>query len=179
MIYLVRHGEAAASWGDHPDPGLSELGLQQAVAVADELVSRGATSAVTSPMRRCRETSVPFLRAVGIEAPVVPQVSEIVTPEGVGDRVTWLRGFMAGTWAVEGRDHTTWRDDMLKRIGALPDGAVVFTHFVAINAIASTLMQRPETIIFKPGHCSITTLSREGGQLKVQELGSESATRVL
>ena len=30
MIYLVRHGEAAASWGDHPDPGLSELGQKQA-----------------------------------------------------------------------------------------------------------------------------------------------------
>jgi len=29
-IYLVRHGEAAASWGESSDPGLSELGWQQA-----------------------------------------------------------------------------------------------------------------------------------------------------
>ena len=43
MIYLVRHGEAAAGWGDHPDPGLSALGQKQAKAVAVELQKRGAT----------------------------------------------------------------------------------------------------------------------------------------
>ena len=26
-LIFVRHGEAAASWGEHPDPGLSENGI--------------------------------------------------------------------------------------------------------------------------------------------------------
>ena len=29
-IILVRHGEASAKWSVHPDPGLSELGHEQA-----------------------------------------------------------------------------------------------------------------------------------------------------
>ena len=33
-LYLVRHGEAAAAWGDHDDPGLSPLGQAQATDAA-------------------------------------------------------------------------------------------------------------------------------------------------
>ena len=29
-LLLIRHGEASESWGDHPDPGLSENGKAQA-----------------------------------------------------------------------------------------------------------------------------------------------------
>ena len=33
--------------------------------------------------------------------------------------------------------------------------------------------------VFRPGYCSVTSLTRENGQLKVQQLGGESETRVL
>jgi broad specificity phosphatase PhoE len=32
-LLLVRHGEAAESWGNHPDPGLSELGIKQSASL--------------------------------------------------------------------------------------------------------------------------------------------------
>ena len=38
-IYLVRHGEANASWDEDRDPGLSAKGKKQATAVAEELFS--------------------------------------------------------------------------------------------------------------------------------------------
>ena len=38
-IILIRHGEAASSWGDDPDPGLSNLGKSQAEAVKENLES--------------------------------------------------------------------------------------------------------------------------------------------
>jgi len=178
-IFLVRHGEAAASWGDHPDPGLSELGKAQAEAVARDLQALGARQALTSPMQRCRETARPFEQATGMSADVVSEVSEIATPEDVTDRVTWLQGFMAGSWDVEGAAHVDWRARMLDRLRLVPDGTAVFTHFVAINAIVSALQCSSSTVVFRPGHCSVTTLSTTGGVLKLQELGSESATRVL
>ena len=28
-LIFVRHGEASGSWGEHPDPGLSESGVSQ------------------------------------------------------------------------------------------------------------------------------------------------------
>ncbi len=38
-IHLVRHGEAAAGFGTHKDPGLSELGQKQAESVAHLLAT--------------------------------------------------------------------------------------------------------------------------------------------
>ena len=76
MIFLVRHGEAAAGWGDHPDPGLSDLGQAQAHQVASNLADLGATSLISSPMQRCRETASPLAEHLGTSARIEPAVSE-------------------------------------------------------------------------------------------------------
>jgi probable phosphoglycerate mutase len=41
--FLVRHGEAAAHWGEEEDPGLSALGRQQAERAAGELLAQGVS----------------------------------------------------------------------------------------------------------------------------------------
>ncbi|MEO0882860.1 MAG: histidine phosphatase family protein [Pseudomonadota bacterium] len=177
MIFLVRHGEAAASWGDHPDPGLSDLGRDQAERAALELVALGAHHAVTSPMQRCRETYAAFEDLAGVAAPVVQAVSEIETPAGIADRVAWLRGVMAGEWSD---DLLNWRKQAFAAVDALPDGTAVFSHFVAINAIVGEIMSDPRALVFRPNHCSITQLVRgKDGKLTVATLGGEAETRVL
>jgi phosphohistidine phosphatase SixA len=66
-IYMVRHGEAAAGFDPHIDPGLSKLGKDQASATAKELDAMGPMQIVTSSLGRdsrlsgCREYS----KAVG------------------------------------------------------------------------------------------------------------------
>lgn len=179
MIFLIRHGEAAASWGNHPDPGLSELGKSQAEAVSEILGTLGASRVVTSPMQRCRETAAPFEARLGQRGEVVPAVSEIVTPSGIDDRVSWLRELMGGTWMQAGQEFVDWRTDMSRTVSDLPENVAVFTHFVAINALVGALEGDDRVTIFKPGHCSVTKLERRGGVLRVAEYGSESATRVL
>lgn len=179
MIYLVRHGEAAASWGNHPNPGLSELGHKQAEAAATALVGLGARSAVCSPMQRCRETAAAFERLAGVSAAVEPVVSEIETPDSVSDRVEWLRAYMAGTWDKEGADHDTWRKKIAEVLALLPDNTAVFSHFVAINAVVSLIDQDTRTTVFKPGHCSITKVDFSGAVPRVIEYGSQAVTRVL
>ncbi|KCZ96773.1 phosphoglycerate mutase [Hyphomonas polymorpha PS728] len=179
MIFLIRHGEAAASWGDHPDPGLSDLGKGQAEAASEILTKLGATSAITSPMQRCRETAQPFEARTGLTARVVPDVSEISTPDGIEDRVSWLRELMAGTWTQAGPDLAAWRHKMSETVSGLPEGTAVFSHFVAINALVGALESDDRVTVFRPGHCSVTRLERRGGVLRVAEYGSESATRVL
>lgn len=179
MIYLVRHGEAAASWGDHPDPGLSDLGHKQAAAAARILIESGAKSAVCSPMQRCRETAAAFESLAGCTAAVEPVVSEIVTPQGVSDRVAWLRGYMEGTWDREGAAFDGWRRDILRVLQTLPENTAVFSHFVAINAAISLIDADARTIVFRPGHCSITQLDFSGTVPRVAEYGSQAATRVL
>ena len=70
-IFLVRHGEAAATWSQSSDPGLSDLGGQQAKAVAEALLSRlpGNTALLSSPLARARETAFPLAEA--LEKPVL------------------------------------------------------------------------------------------------------------
>ena len=54
MVYLVQHGEKERLPGD---PGLTELGRQQATRTGRWLSSLGVVALWTSPMRRARETA--------------------------------------------------------------------------------------------------------------------------
>jgi len=56
-LYLVRHGQAAASWGEDPDPGLNALGHGQAARMAAALAALGPMPIMISPLRRTRETA--------------------------------------------------------------------------------------------------------------------------
>ena len=177
MIYLVRHGEAAASWGDHPDPGLSTLGQEQAADVSTALCRLGATTVISSPMQRCRETAAPFAEQITAPLEIVGAISEIETPGHVVDRVSWLRTLMQSQWPAE---MTPWREGALEAVNALPDGTAVFSHFVAINAIVGKILDKEDVLIFKPGHCSITILERDtSGNLQVKALGQSVETKVL
>ena len=91
MIYLVRHGQAAASWGEHPDPGLSDLGRTQAKHAAEILNDKAIEHVYTRPMARCQETAAAFVLASNLQAVIEPRVTEIPTPSDVTDRVPWLR----------------------------------------------------------------------------------------
>ncbi len=179
MIYLVRHGEAAAGWGHAKDPGLSSLGRQQAAAVGEQLSTMGFKHGFASPMTRCQETSQPFSLKTGIEIATEPNVSEIPTVQGLDDRISWLQNFMSGTWDNAEPILHDWRSALISTMEALPDHSVVFTHFVAINTIVGHLEGSQLVTSFRPGYCSMTKLVRGSSGLTVRELGSESATRVL
>ncbi len=179
MIFLVRHGEAAASWGEAADPGLSDRGHRQASAAAEALIAAGATHPVTSPMARCRETSQAFERATGRTAPVDSRISEIETPAGLDDRSAWLRDVMTGRWSEAGHDFSPWRQAAFEAVNNAKDGTVFFSHFVAINAIVGMLDGEEDVVVFRPMHCSITRLERVDGQLFVAERGEEGESRVL
>lgn len=177
MIYLIRHGEPAASWGEAADPGLSTLGQKQAEAAARIIAEAGAKRPVTSPLARCRETARPFERLLETHARIDPAVGEVKEPASVSDRTTWLKGAMAGTWAEAGLE--AWARSVLATVDAMPRDAAVFSHFVAINAVVGLLSGDDRMLVFRPGHCSITRLERRGGKLQVVERGQEGALVLL
>lgn len=179
MIWLVRHGEAAAGWGEADDPGLSALGHKQAAATAGILADQPIGNIVCSPMQRCQETAAPFATSSSRSILTDPRVSEIPTPPNLDDRRAWLSGFMSGDWSEAPALLHTWKADLLAAISGLDDGTVVFTHFIAINTIVGHLYDKASVTNFRPGHCSITTLDHTSSGLSVAQLGSEAATRVL
>jgi len=179
MIYLVRHGEAAASWGEHPDPGLSEKGDIQAEAVAKRLIALEISNAISSPMTRCQETAAVYGELSGAPITIEPSVTEIPTPSDVEDRRTWLRALMAGEWSEAPDLVQAWHRDLLSTIQTLPDKTVVFSHFIAINAIVGHLSGATSVTVFRPNYCSVTTLERQGEDLTLVEQGDSLDTRVL
>ena len=160
MIYLVRHGEPAGSWGADPNPGLTGLGVRQAVDAAETLARAGAKRAIVSPLQRCRETAAPFEKLMETHARIEPAVGEVITPPGIEDRAQWLKSVMAGRWSTLGPNFDNWRAGVMSAVDRVQDETAVFSHFVAINVIAGMLTGDDRVMIFRPGHCSITRLSR-------------------
>lgn len=180
VVRLVRHGRAAAGWDTDPDPDLDDLGRSQAAAVASALPVTASTSIVTSPLRRCRSTAAAFAEVAG-RAPVVePAVAEIPSPDGVAmaDRVDWLRAAMLGTWADLGPRYSAYRDRVVATVSSLPDGTVVFSHFVAINAVIGACCDDDRLVIRSLDNCSVTTVTIEDGRLRLLAGGHEADTLI-
>ncbi len=186
-LYLIRHGKPAAVWGGgDDDPGLDQTGHVQARAVAARLMALPEADrpvlVVSSPLRRCRETAQPLADALGVSVQIDPAVGEIPTPGALSaaERPDWLRAAFTGCWAdIKGDlDYEIWRVGVAEA-AARRQGAAVFSHFVAINAVVSVIRGEDRVINFRPDHTSVTTLDLDGDRLTLVNLGDEAATGVL
>lgn len=180
LVRLVRHGRAAAGWDRDPDPDLDDVGRAQAAAVADRLVPHETTTVITSPFRRCRSTAAVYAARIGVEPHVEPAVAEIPSPEGVelADRVDWLRAAMEGCWTDLGPRYTRYRDAVVARVASCRDDTVVFSHFVAINAVIGACLGDDRLVIRRLDNCSVTTVEVDGDRLRLVEGGHEADTLI-
>ena len=178
-LLLVRHGHAAAGWGDDPDPGLDDEGRAQAEAVAGDLAALGPLPIVVSPLRRTLETAAPLAARWGVDPTVDPAVGEIRSPtDDLAGRAAWLREAMAGTWTDLDDDVRSWRGDVVDALLALERDTVVVTHFVAINAAVGHALGDDRVVCFSPGNCSVTMLRSTKGSLEVLSFGDQAVTEV-
>ena len=186
-LYLIRHGKPSATWGGHDeDPGLDDTGRAQAVAARDWLLSlppaERPTHAVSSPLRRCRETADPTAEALGVTLEIDRAVGEIPTPKALSAeaRPGWLQKAFQGTWAaIEGDlDYEQWRSEIVASLVRRGNTAV-FSHYVAINGAVSKLLGDDRVMAFRPDHTSITILETDGETLTLITKGSEASTGVL
>lgn len=179
-IYLVRHGEAAASWGEDPDPGLSELGHQQARMAAQDLAQCIGTDyqLVSSPLIRARETSEPLSLQLHLPVDIQDVFREVPSPVPLAQRQGWLRQFMAQQWHEQPESLLSWRDTIIGTLQCCEQPSVVFTHFLVINAVVGSVLGRPETLCCWPDNGSVTHLRNVGGKLELVALGKQIETHV-
>lgn len=181
---MVRHGKAAAGWDVDPDPGLDETGRAQALAVASRLARLGPLAVVSSPLLRCQQTAFPLATAWGAEVLIEPAVGEIPSPAGhtVETRGEWLREVMAGTWsdvaALSGGHYRTYRSAIAGHVASLTVDTVVFSHFIAINAVIGAATNDDRVVIGHLDNCSVTTFEVGQGRLELVEMGGEAATTI-
>ncbi len=182
-LYLIRHARPAASFGDSVDPGLDETGKSQAEAVAGDLAGRMRPLPVySSPLQRCRETAQPLAVIWGATPIISAEVGEIPSPPlSLAERQAWLRNAMAGTWAglkqsapADSPDFDAWRTALLSSVRSMKADSVIFSHFVAINAIVGAAQGSDLMVSFRPDHASVTTIEVSGETISVRELGRQA-----
>lgn len=180
-IYLVRHGQAAAGSEDL-DPGLAEIGHQQARVTAEALRDRRATRLVVSPLRRTRETARPIADALGLTAEIREEVAEVFAPDMPADqRVAMIGPFMAGRWSEQPEALRQWRQrvvDTLIEAGldaAARDGdLVVVSHYIAIGVAIGEALGDDRVVPVPMANCAITAIEAGHGGLTLVEACSVS-----
>jgi broad specificity phosphatase PhoE len=170
LIYLVRHGQAAAGYSEDPDPGLDDLGRAQAEAASETLLTARPKRILSSPLKRAQETAHPYAQAIGESVTLEPRVSEIPSPNlSVSERGAWLQGIMQGQWSNQSEALQAWQ--------AWED-TVIFSHFVAINALVSAVTKDDQVLVFRPDNASITTFRQTNGELTLVAQGESRLTVV-
>lgn len=184
---MVRHGQADAAWHEDPNPGLSALGLQQAHQAAQQLQSidnvyiNVNVNIISSPLLRCQQTAQPFANAKNTLISIHPQVSEIPTPSNIAfeQRGPWLQQAMAGTWQQLGQQFVDYKNNIGNFVKSLNHDTVVFSHFIAINALIGFVTNNDNLMIAQLDNCSITTFHLDlNNHLTLVDTGNQAATTV-
>jgi broad specificity phosphatase PhoE len=179
-IFLVRHGEAAAKWGQEPDPGLSELGQQQAETTAMELQPLLAPDVqlLSSPLLRARETADALATKLQASVTIDDVYSEVPSPVPLAERQAWLRSFMTQQWQEQPASLLAWREAMVQGLLALDRPTVVFSHFLVMNTLVGHLQGRDETLCFWPDNAAVVSLRRTAQGLEIVDVGRQMSTVV-
>jgi broad specificity phosphatase PhoE len=181
-LHLVRHGRSEASWADHLDPGLRDEGRAQAEAVADELAGRIDPVPIwSSPLLRTQQTAAPLAERWSATIGLAPAFGEIPSPStDPKERSAWLQSAMVSRWSDLGPVIDEWRSRLLAAVRGATEDAVVFSHFVAINAVVGAAEARPEVVVFLPGCTSITQVEVDPttGAITIVERGIEAVPEV-
>ena len=178
-LLLVRHGEAAESWGNHPDPDLSELGIKQsALLVNNEILKLlDSYSFVSSPKLRAKMTAEPLIMKFNKELLINDVYSEI--PSNDIDK-SQKKARLTDLMNTEIRDLpdfvVNWRDNIIKDSLNVSQNTIIFTHFMVINVLVSSLLKKNALMYFHPNYVSITKITLENKKVKSISLGDEKKT---
>src|SRR5881275_847768 len=82
-LFLIRHGDAIPDEdeiipsGVYDNLSLSRTGREQAEALAERLSTLHFDGMYSSPLERCKETSAPLARRLGLTPIIVPDLREV------------------------------------------------------------------------------------------------------
>lgn len=174
-LYMVRHGRAAAGFGESADPGLDALGREQAEAVAKELAARGPLPILSSPLKRAQETAAPLAKLWNCRPTIEEAVSEIPSPtDNLQERVAWLRGFMAGSWRNATPALAQWRESVIAALANIREDTAIFSHYIAINVAMGAATGDDRVVVFSPDNASVTVFENDSGVLRLIGKGREA-----
>jgi broad specificity phosphatase PhoE len=191
-LVLVRHALPvrvdSTDYGGPADPGLSDLGWQQAVRVIEALAHDTVDAVYSSPAARALETAEPLAAELGLPVQVEPGLAEFDKDHGAYVPVEELRAENDPRWHAlvrgelqdSGVDPQQFRRtvvDAVERIVAEHPGrrVVLFSHSGTINAYTGHVAGQERVLWFAPAYASLTRVgaARDGrrGLVSLNENG--------
>lgn len=150
--------------------------------MARELADRIAPVPIwSSPLLRTQQTAAPLASAWSSTIALAPAFGEIPSPSSdPGERKAWLASAMVSNWSDLGPTIDGWRGRLLDAVQGATEDAVVFTHFVAVNAVVGAADGRPEVVVFAPAYTSVTVIDVDPAtrSFVVTTRGSEATPEV-
>jgi probable phosphoglycerate mutase len=178
-ITLVRHGEtvwnAVRRWQGHAPVPLSERGMEQAVAAAENLRDVGLTRIVSSDLLRARQTAEIINRVLQLPLTMDSRLREVDVGSWQGmttdEIIAWdderYQSHYQQTERIDRHfpDGESYRDVQQRAIGAIQDLMVdyghvlVVTHGGVIHMLLNALL--PEKVVNRVENCSLYPLTFE------------------
>lgn len=180
-LLLIRHGEASASFGEHADPGLSEKGKQQAHNLMETLSKENFDNFkfISSPKLRAIETAQPLRLEYNKDLVIRNEFSEIPSNNIPGhEKQEWLRGVMSQETLTLPEAVKLWQNNIMSGLLNINSDAIIFSHFMVINAIAASVLKNNKLLYFYPDYTSCTRLSVEDNQIIEIILGDDKKTLI-
>ncbi len=177
-LILVRHGEAAAKWGESKDPGLSELGHSQALEISSKITEQcEPLKLFSSPMKRAIETAHPFEEKWQCRMTVIPELIEIPSHQiPVEERRVWLSKLKQEKWPAQPQLLQNWRKGIIDFLHSRTEDSLMTTHFAVINTVVAEAMGIEDIFSFEPANCSATIVEVSRGSLRLVDKGIEART---
>ena len=99
-------------------------------------------------------------------------------PQAFRVTVEWLREAMGGTWTELGDRYLAYRDDVISFVVASAQDTVVFSHFIAINAVLGACLGDDRVVIRRLDNTSITVVDVDAGTVRLVVPGHEADTLI-
>ena len=179
QLLMVRH--ALPLRIDHAaegaDPGLAELGVEQAARVPDALSRHRIVRIVASPQARAKQTAAPTAAKLGLEVEIEDGIAEydhgLSTYIPIEDAKTEFRAIydrIKSGHLPEQIDGPAFIGRVVESVGALAasvdhdDTVVAFTHGGVVNSYLQNVLGSERTLAFPIDYCSVTRIlfSRNG-----------------
>ena len=134
---------------------------------------------ISSPLQRAQETSLHFKRNLNKQLSLNEAFREIPSP-GISllERKNWLQEVFKKNISDLDKPQQNWQSNILLTLKDLSEPTIIFSHFMVINIVVSTLKDDPRVVSFYPDNCSITELKSDEGKLSLISTGNELQTHI-
>ena len=180
-LALVRHGKSELGFDEALNSDLSLIGVKQAKDAALHLAERYTPRRIlSSPLIRARRTAEPLAEIWGQPVEIAEALTEIPTPRRPDQsslkwRRPWLDNIMTQRYCNLDYEIETWRSNLYMFLTSQTEDAIIFTHYLTINAAKGMAIGDERVVLCNPGYCEVEQLTVLDGVICIPKIAHLSS----